>query len=248
VKLSRVALIVVGTLVVYCIVAFTMAKVAAPPPPPLPEPLYISVPEVFATEGEPTKLQTQHYYGSSLQSVQWSEALSSPPPSSPKLYSSDYQALNYTFSKPGSYEVIAKEIYVYGEVVQYTFHIQVQSKEERAKYLAEQKKKQEEEEAKRLKEERAEAARQEAAEREYWGSLYAMHEKHPGWSKEECERVNEHHIWNGMTVEMMKASLGRPDDVNVSDYGYGKEYQFCYDWCFLYDDNDDGIIDAYQTY
>jgi len=203
---------------------------------------------VFATTGQPTKLKVKPYYSKPLDSIQWSGILCSPPPSDPLLTKSMDQSMDFTFPKSGNYQVIAREVYKTGEVVQFTFKINAQTKEEWAKFQADVKMQQAEAEAKRIKAEKAAAAKQKADDLKTWGSLYTMHKKHPEWSKEECKGVSNHAIWNGMTVEMMKASLGPYNDVNISDYGYGRQYQYCYDTCFLYDDNDDGVIDAYQTY
>lgn len=73
--------------------------------------------------------------------------------------------------------------------------------------------------------------------------------KYPGWTKEECEMVVENRIWIGMSYDMLVVERGKPDHKNVSNYGGGNEYQWCWDdyniSCF-YDTNNDGLIDSYN--
>jgi len=89
------------------------------------------------------------------------------------------------------------------------------------------------------------------AEREVWESSPAGKacETHPGWTKEECNNLMAGKIWIGMRYKMLVYRWGKPDHTNLSNYGYGSEYQYCWDdytpGCF-YDNNDDGIIDAYN--
>jgi len=96
--------------------------------------------------------------------------------------------------------------------------------------------------------ERMAAARAKQAE---WESSAAgkICKTHPEWSKEDCERLANNKIWIGMTYDMLVYRRGNPDSKNVSNVGYGNQYQYCW-WdrtpsCF-YDDNSDGIIDAYN--
>jgi hypothetical protein len=79
---------------------------------------------------------------------------------------------------------------------------------------------------------------------------YSIFKKHPNWSREECEAIAKGNYWIGMSYEMLKVSFGRkPSRINPSNYGTGVKYQYCYDditpSCF-YDNNGDGIIDAYN--
>ena len=79
---------------------------------------------------------------------------------------------------------------------------------------------------------------------------YSIFKKHPNLSKEECEAIAKGNYWIGMSYEMLKVSFGRkPSRINPSNYGTGVKYQYCYDnitpSCF-YDNNGDGIIDAYN--
>ncbi|PHM16443.1 MAG: hypothetical protein CJD30_11535 [Sulfuricurvum sp. PD_MW2] len=110
------------------------------------------------------------------------------------------------------------------------------------------------EQAERVKKEAAEAAKAKAkAEAELKKSMgekaWKFHNKHPSWSTDECKGVAKHQYWIGMTTEMMVASLGRPNTAKPSNYGSGRQWQYCYTdgWfqCF-YDSNDDGIIDSYN--
>jgi len=72
---------------------------------------------------------------------------------------------------------------------------------------------------------------------------------HPEWPKEDCDRLADNKIWIGMTYDMLVATQGKPDSANPSNYGSGNRMQYC--WhnytpsCF-YDNNEDGIIDAYN--
>ena len=72
--------------------------------------------------------------------------------------------------------------------------------------------------------------------------------KHPEWSKEDCKLLAKNKIWIGMHVDMIKYLRGLPNKVNVSNYGYGNEYQACWDnytpSYFYY--GEDGIITAYN--
>jgi len=73
--------------------------------------------------------------------------------------------------------------------------------------------------------------------------------KHPTWTKDDCTGVADKKIWVGMKYEMLVEEIGKPDHSNLSNYGSGSRYQYCWDNknpnCF-YDDNNDGIIDAYN--
>jgi len=42
-------------------------------------------------------------------------------------------------------------------------------------------------------------------------------------------RILKHEIWIGMSLEMLKEEKGLPTHVNVSNYGSGNEYQWCWD-------------------
>ena len=55
-----------------------------------------------------------------------------------------------------------------------------------------------------------------------------IHKKHPDWSTEDCDRLARKEIWIGMRIGMVYQLYGLPDDINVSDYGSGPEYQYCW--------------------
>jgi hypothetical protein len=50
----------------------------------------------------------------------------------------------------------------------------------------------------------------------------------PLWSRKDCERVAKKELWIGMEIDMVKVIYGSPQKVNISDYGRGKEYQYCW--------------------
>ena len=73
--------------------------------------------------------------------------------------------------------------------------------------------------------------------------------KHSNWSKDDCDKLAANKIWVGMTYDMLVMEYGKPNSINPSNYGSGIKMQYCWDnrhpGCF-YDDNNDGIIDAYN--
>lgn len=72
---------------------------------------------------------------------------------------------------------------------------------------------------------------------------------HPKWSWEDCSNVADNKIWIGMDVEMLIYIRGRDFSRNVSNYGNGDSYQYCWmDYtpsCF-YDNDGDGKIESYN--
>lgn len=75
-------------------------------------------------------------------------------------------------------------------------------------------------------------------------------DKHPTWSKEDCMHLFNKEVWIGMSYEQLVYLKGEPVSSNVSNYGYGNSYQYCYSFtsspnCF-YDKDDDKIIDSYN--
>lgn len=121
---------------------------------------------------------------------------------------------------------------------------------ERQRIEAEQEaKKQAELEAQKIAE--AERVAKAKAEKEAWEASKAgkICKKNPEWSKNDCEKLANNKIWIGMSISMLKELRGLPNSANPSDYGFGKQWQWCwYDYapsCF-YDDNDDGLIDSYN--
>lgn len=103
-----------------------------------------------------------------------------------------------------------------------------------------------EEKAKQEEEDKKAAAELEAFKKTPAGTLC---EKHPTWTRVECERTINGNIWIGMDYEMLVYQLGKPLQTNVSNNGRGDRYQYCWRGiepsCF-YDDNRDGKIDAYN--
>lgn len=92
---------------------------------------------------------------------------------------------------------------------------------------------------------------EEKAEQAAWEKTPAgkICKKHPEWEREECRRVANKNIWIGMRYDMLVYMMGEPDSSNLSNYGRGDRYQYCWDGrkprCY-YDDNDDGLIDSYN--
>lgn len=74
--------------------------------------------------------------------------------------------------------------------------------------------------------------------------------KHSSWTKEDCDKLIADKIWIGMTYDMLIYSHGgKPNTTNPSNYGGGIKYQYCwsdYTPSCYYDNNDDGVIDAYN--
>lgn len=100
----------------------------------------------------------------------------------------------------------------------------------------------------------AEAAAQKAQEQAALNAYYQTRagrlcKAHPEWTKDECQNIADGKIWIGMSRSMLFAELGQPDSTNVSNYGGGNRYQYCWSGsgttCF-YDNDNDGIIDAYN--
>jgi hypothetical protein len=73
--------------------------------------------------------------------------------------------------------------------------------------------------------------------------------RHPEWSWEDCSNVAESKIWIGMDIEMLIYIRGRDFSRNVSNYGDGNQYQYCWmDYtpsCF-YDNDGDGKIESFN--
>ena len=75
-----------------------------------------------------------------------------------------------------------------------------------------------------------------------------IHLKHPDWSKEDCELISKKRLWIGMDIKMVYYMRGAANKRNVSNYGNGSEYQYCWDdynpsyfYC-----GEDGIVIAYN--
>ncbi len=76
-----------------------------------------------------------------------------------------------------------------------------------------------------------------------------MCKQHPGWSRDDCQRVVNKTYWIGMSYDMLVTEIGKPDSANPSNYGSGVHWQWCwYDIkpsCF-YDSDGDKLIDSYN--
>lgn len=72
--------------------------------------------------------------------------------------------------------------------------------------------------------------------------------KHPEWSKEDCKALAENKIWIGMEISMVKYLNGTPNSKNVSNYGNGNEYQYCWynNTPSCYYCGEDGIVTSYN--
>ncbi len=108
------------------------------------------------------------------------------------------------------------------------------------------------EEEKKKEQEALAAKKERLAAQKVWEQSKAgqICKKHPGWSKSDCTNLADNRIWIGMTYEMLVAGYGKPNSINPSNYGSGTQTQYCYTGhnspnCF-YDNNNDGIIDAYN--
>jgi len=93
-----------------------------------------------------------------------------------------------------------------------------------------------------------------SAQKRMEDSLFAMlpakkiQIKHPDWSNDDCRKLQEKQIWIGMDIEMVKFLCGNKFKVNVSNAGYGNDYQYHWDgktvenfYC-----KSDGIVYAYN--
>jgi hypothetical protein len=65
---------------------------------------------------------------------------------------------------------------------------------------------------------------------------------------DECRRLRgqpcQHEV--GDSVWTAFITCGDPDSDRTSDYGDGIQHQYCWDSFCVYDDNNDGVIDAYN--
>lgn len=69
------------------------------------------------------------------------------------------------------------------------------------------------------------------------------------WSRETAELILDNMIWIGMPLEGVIIQRGRPNAINMSNYGYGIQRQYVwhnYNPSCFYDDDDDGLVDAYN--
>lgn len=70
-----------------------------------------------------------------------------------------------------------------------------------------------------------------------------------GCTEDEAQDILDRKIWIGMTYEMVIYERGRPDVLNVSNYGDGNQYQACWEgytpFCFYFRERDH-IIYSYN--
>ena len=89
------------------------------------------------------------------------------------------------------------------------------------------------------------AANQKAFEKTPIGRMQKLH---PTWTTQECQDLLDRKIWIGMTLDMLKYNRGIPNTVNVSNYGDGNQYQWCWDdftpSCFY--GGVDGVVTSYN--
>src|SRR3989338_724032 len=123
--------------------------------------------------------------------------------------------------------------------------------EARAQAEREARQKVEAERQAREQKEREERKAQERAAQETWERTKAgqICKAHPEWTKGDCEGLADGKIWIGMSLGMLEYRRGKVEHANVSNYGSGNQYQYC--WlsytpsCF-YDTDGDGLMDSYN--
>lgn len=90
----------------------------------------------------------------------------------------------------------------------------------------------------------------EAEDLKKWNESKAgkIHKKHPEWSKKICISLAKREIWIGMTLNMLKYQRGLPNNSNLSNYGKGNKWQWCWsDYtpsCFY--GGEDGVVTSYN--
>jgi len=88
------------------------------------------------------------------------------------------------------------------------------------------------------------------AEKKAWYSTHAgkLQIQHPEWTREECQKILERQIWIGMSIDMVIYLRGYQYRRNVSNYGSGERYQYCWDSytpsCFYC--GSDGVVTSYN--
>lgn len=78
--------------------------------------------------------------------------------------------------------------------------------------------------------------------------IHPLMEKY-GWDGYTIKHVIDGDIWIGMPITGVIYQRGNPNSINVSNYGGGIRKQYCwhnYYPGYFYDDNDDGLVDAYN--
>jgi hypothetical protein len=86
-------------------------------------------------------------------------------------------------------------------------------------------------------------------EYKWWNSKAGkIQKRHPNWTNEDCNKLARKEIWIGMHLDMLKYLRGKPSSVNISNYGKGDQWQWCWDdyspSCFYGDSN--GVVNAYN--
>lgn len=70
--------------------------------------------------------------------------------------------------------------------------------------------------------------REKQMRKDYGEMAWKLYKKHPEWSIDDCRRIINKEIWIGMDIDMVITMRGRPDSRNLSNYGRGDEYQYCW--------------------
>lgn len=79
-----------------------------------------------------------------------------------------------------------------------------------------------------------------------YGKAKLIKQKHPDWSNEVCKAVAQRAIIMGMTAQQVHAAIGKPDNINATVTGYGKNEQWVYGQNFyVYLDN--GKVTSWQN-
>jgi len=75
-----------------------------------------------------------------------------------------------------------------------------------------------------------------------------VQKKHPEWSRVDCQKIADKEAWIGMSIDMAIYMYGRNFTRNVSNYGHGNEYQYCWLYrqtsCFYC--KEDGIVYSFN--
>jgi len=57
----------------------------------------------------------------------------------------------------------------------------------------------------------------------------SIQKNHKDWTDNECIMLSKGQIWIGMSIQMVVYLRGLPNHKNVSNYGRGLQYQYCWD-------------------
>ena len=69
--------------------------------------------------------------------------------------------------------------------------------------------------------------------------------KHPEWSLEDCQTIDQQKVQIGMTAEQVRLSWGKPKKINTTTYSGGEREQWVYGDEYLYVSN--GVLKSMQT-